>query len=190
MNEKNRLFPFANAVIRLLQGILYNDDKEWNELVSFRAEIEEYFLGLGLEVYFDESEGFCFLKQMDFSEEEIQPLRLVKKIQLSYPITLLCVLLREKLLEFDASSSESGRLVLSRDDIKELIQNYLPKESNEARSSDKLEASINKLVEYGFLREMNQKKDKLEVKRILRAVIDAEKLSEIKERLKEYARNS
>jgi hypothetical protein len=188
MNDINKLVPFANAVIRLLQGILYNDDKEWNEFVSYRNEIEEHFSGLGLDVYFDEAEGFCFLKQHDFSDEEIQPLRLVKKIQLSYPVTLLCVFLREKLLEFDASESESGRLVLSREDIKELIQNYLPKESNEARSSDKLEASINKLVEYGFLREMNQKKDKLEVKRILRAVIDAEKLHEIKERLIEYAR--
>jgi Domain of unknown function (DUF4194) len=189
MNDSNKLFPYANAVIRLLQGILYNEDKEWKELIAYKSEIEDHFSGLGLELYLDESEGYSFLKQKDFTDEDTAPLKLVKKLQLSYPITLLCVLLREKLLEFDASSSESGRLVLSRDDIRELIQNYFPGESNEAKVSDKTDASINKLIEYGFLHEMNQKKDKLEVKRILRAVIDADKLGEIKERLAEYARN-
>ncbi len=189
MNENNKIFPYANAVVRLLQGILYNEDKEWKELVSHKTEIEEHFSGLGLDLYIDELEGYAFLKQIDFKDEDKIPLQLVKKIQLSYPVTLLCILLREKLLEFDASSSESGRLVLSRDDIKELIQNYFPKESNEAKVSDKTESSINKLIEYGFLREMNAKKDQLEVKRILRAVIDANKLNEIKDRMAEYARN-
>ncbi|MCC6275599.1 MAG: DUF4194 domain-containing protein [Leptospiraceae bacterium] len=189
MNEQNKVLPYANAIIRLLQGIVYNEDKEWNELISNLEEVENHFFGLGLKVYLDESEGYCFVRQMDFTDETIQPLRLVKKIQLSYQNSILCVLLREKLLEFDAASSESGRLVLTRDEIKELIRNFLPSESNEARISDKMEASINKLVEYGFLREMNQKKDRLEVKRILRAVIDAEKLGEIKTRLSQYAEN-
>lgn len=189
MNEDNKLFPYANAIISLLQGILYNEDNEWRELLSYKSEVEDHFNGIGLEVFIDEPEGFAFLKQKDFSDETFSPIKLVKKIQLSYPITLLCILLREKLLEFDASSSESGRLILSRDDIKELIQNYLPDESNEAKISERIDTNINKLIEYGFLHAMNQKKDKLEVKRILRAVIDADKLNEIKDRLIEYARN-
>jgi hypothetical protein len=41
---------------------------------------------------------------------------LVRRMPLSYPVTLLCVLLREKLLEFDAQG-DSSRLIVSRERV-------------------------------------------------------------------------
>ncbi len=187
----NTILPYANAIIRLLQGIIYSDDKEWTELNVNQYEIRNYFSGIGLELFLDDTEGYAFLKQKDFSEEDVSPIKLVAKRQLTFSVTVICVLLREKLLEFDASTSESGRLILSREEIIDLVQNFYPAESsNEAKRNDKIITDINKLIEYGFLKWNNEKKNLLEVKRILRAVLDATKLNEIKEKLIEYAKRA
>jgi hypothetical protein len=185
----NNVLPYANSIIRLLQGIIYIDDKEWTELKLNQYEIKNYFSAIGLELFLDETEGYAFLKQKDFSEEENSPIKLVAKRQLTFSVTIICVILRERLLEFDASSSESGRLVLSKEDIINQVQSFYSTESsNEAKRNDKINADINKLIEYGFLKWNNEKKNLLEVKRILRAVFEAEKLNEIKEKLIEYAK--
>ena len=187
MND-NDLFPYASAAVVLLQRIVYNEDKEWGELISYRRDIQKYFSGIGLDLFIDESEGYAFLRQREFSEEENAPPRLVRKNPLNYHATILCVLLREKILESESASSEGDRLVMSRTEIKEAAKIFFPHETNETKLLDKLDAAINKLTyEYHFLKEMNGNKERLEVKRIIRAVIDAEKLLEIKEKLLHYA---
>ncbi len=46
------------------------------------------------------------------------------------------------------------RLVLSRDEMVELVRVFLPDASNEARLMDQVDSHINKVVELGFLRRM------------------------------------
>lgn len=185
----NDLLPYANSIIRLFQGIIYAEEKEWNELISNRYEIEKYFGGIGLELFLDDTEGYAFVKQKEFSEDENPPLRLVSKRQLTFSITIICVLLKEELLKFDASSSDSGRLILSKEDIINAVQSFYPPESsNEAKRIEKIQADINKLIDYGFIKWQNEKKTTIEVKRIIKAIFKADKLNEIKEKLSEYAK--
>jgi tRNA(Ile)-lysidine synthase TilS/MesJ len=182
------LTPYSPAVIRLLQGIVYEEDQLlWDLIITYQADIKQYLQVLGLEAFIDESEGYAFVKQkVAQSEEDGLPV-LVKKIQLSYPVTLLCVLLREKLLEFDAQGGDSSRLIVSREQIKEMIITFLPEKSNEASIIDKIDANINKLVEYNFLRRLSPQTSEYEVKRILKARITVDTLQEIKQKLYEYA---
>ena len=70
----NNVLPYANAIIRLLQGIIYIDDKEWTELTVNHSEIRNYFSGIGHELFLDNTEGYAFLKQKDFSEEDVSPI--------------------------------------------------------------------------------------------------------------------
>ena len=65
----------------------------------------------------------------------------------------LLALLRKKLAEFDAGGGDT-RLVLSRDEIVELVRVFLPDSSNEARLIDQIETHINKVVDLGFLRRL------------------------------------
>ncbi len=190
MIETNAMNPYVPVIIKLLQGVIYNDDKEsWDNLIKYHVPIKEYFKVIGIDVLIYETEGFAFLKQKQPDEgQEINLPNLIEKRQLSYPVTLLCVLLVEKLIEFDATEGESTRLIIDKDEIKEMLRIFLPEKTNEAKLIDNIDENINKLVKYGFLRKLNDTESKYEVKRILKAKVPAETLQEVKSKLEEYAK--
>lgn len=118
--------------------------------------------------------------------------RLIARRPLSFPVSLLLALLRKKLAEFDASGGDT-RLILTRDEIAELIRVFLTESSNEAKLIDQIEMHINKIVELGFLRRLkpsaaNQRGQAtvFEVRRILKAFVDAQWLADFDARLTAY----
>jgi hypothetical protein len=182
--------PYALAVIKLFQGVLnYDDKKAWDCLIQYQRDIRQYFSGIGIEVFIQENEGFAYLRQKesDQNQEESLP-RIIERRQLSYPVTLLSVLLFEKLIEFDMKGGDSTRLIIDREEIKDCIRIFLPEGSNEAKLTDKIDTHVNKLVEFGFLRQLSTNQNKFEVRRILKAKISADGLEDIKEKLREYAK--
>jgi hypothetical protein len=99
------------------------------------------------------------------------------------------VLLRKKLAKFDATGGDT-RLVISREDIADQIRLFLPDTANEARLLDRIDAHIGKVVELGFLRRLRGPDAQYEVRRILKAFVDAQWLSEFAERLDAYGRQA
>jgi len=152
--------------------------------------VRDYMAVLGLELVLDEAEGYAFLRSRPENEETATPKlpRLVARRPLSFPVSLLLALLRKKLAEFDASGGDT-RLVLSRDEIVELIRVFLPESSNEAKLIDQIETYLNKIVELGFLRRLKQGAGQtavFEVRRILKAFVDAQWLADFDARLAAY----
>jgi len=180
--------------VALLKGVIYRDADErlWGGLLNLQARVRDYVLVLGLELVLDEAEGYAFLRSRakEGSDEDNMP-RLVARRQLSFPVSLLLALLRKKLAEFDAGGGDT-RLVLSRDDMVELIRVFLPVGSNEARLIDQIDTLINKVVELGFLRKLKpgtgggERATMFEVRRILKAFVDAQWLSDFDNRLTAY----
>ena len=181
-------------LIGLLKSVLYRDGDErlWASLLNLQARVRDYVAVLNLELVLDEAEGYAFLKSRPEPEEVDARLpRLVARRPLSFPVSLLLALLRRKLAEFDASGGDT-RLVLSRDDIVELVRLFLPDGPNEARLIDQIETTINKVVELGFLRKLKPSTGaaagpgNYEVRRILKAFVDAQWLAEFDARLAIY----
>mgnify|MGYP001450432987 CR=1 FL=1 len=140
------------------------------------------------------AEGYAFLKSRpDADESDGAPRlpRLVARRPLSYPVSLMLALLRKRLAEFDAAGGDT-RLVLARDEIVELMRVFLPEGSNEARLVDQVDATIAKVVELGFVRRLKpaagsaQDRGHYEVRRILKAFVDAQWLAEFDARLETY----
>jgi hypothetical protein len=104
---------------------------------------------------------------------------------LSFPVSLLLALLRKKLAEFDARSGDT-RLVLPREEILDSIRIFFPAGSNETRLSDQVDAHIGKVVDLGFMRPLKGQDGMFEIRRILKAYVDAQWLSEFDQRLQEY----
>ncbi len=177
--------------IQLLKGVLYQDRQPelWNDLLMFQAAVRDYFAVIGLQVVVDETEGYAFLRQQSESNEtgEETPVlpRLIQRRPFSYPVSLLCVLLRKKLMELDTAGGET-RLILRREQIVDMIQVFLPEHSNEAKIVEQIDSHINRLVEYGFLRRLKSDEEGYEVRRIIRAMVDASWLGEFDRKLKEY----
>lgn len=183
-------------VINLLKNVLYRDADErlWAALLNLQARVRDYVAVLNLDLVLDEAEGYAFLKsrpELDEDQPGTRLPRLVARRPLSFPVSLLLALLRKKLAEFDASGADT-RLVLSRDQILELVRVFLPDGPNEAKLMDQLESTINKLVELGFLAKLKPASvaaagpGHYEVRRILKAFVDAQWLAEFDRRLAEY----
>lgn len=186
----------STLAINLLKKVLYRDDDGalWQTLLDQQAQLRDYFVVLDLELILDEAEGHAFLRaRPDHPEASGSKLpRLIARRPLSFPVSLLLALLRRKLAEFDAGSDQT-RLILSRSDIADLLRVFLPENSNEARLIDQIDAHINKIVELGFLRKLkgnttvnSDKEANFEVRRILKAFVDAQWLAEFDERLAGY----
>jgi hypothetical protein len=179
-------------VILLLKGVIYQeaDAGLWNALLKLQSRVRDYVAVLGLELVLDESEGYSFLRSRHEKDDDDAPKlpRLVARRPLSFPVSLLLALLRKKLAEFDAGGGDT-RLVLSRDEIVELIRVFLPESSNEARLIDQIETHLNKIVELGFLRKLKPTTGQapmFEVRRILKAFVDAQWLADFDARLAAY----
>jgi hypothetical protein len=181
-------YPYSQTVISLLKGIVYDTSHDiWKELLKYENEIKNYFEIMNLNVFIDTSEGYAFLRQNE-PEDEDNPgnlPRLIDQRQLSYPVTLLLVLLRKTLLEVDATGGET-RVILEKEKIRDMFKIFLPETSNEAKTTDKIDEHINKVVEYGFLRKLKNQ-NQFEINRVLKAKISADTLQYIEEVLKKYA---
>ncbi len=185
-------------LVSLLKGVIYKDSEthKWQQLISLQASVRDYVSVLGLELVLDEAEGYAFLRSVsaDDAKDKSVPdkpgLRLVARRPLSFPVSLLLALVRKKLAEFDAIAGDT-RLVLSRDELVELMRVFLPESSNEARLLDQLDQNINKLVKLGFLRSMkqvgNRRSRHFEVRRIIKAFVDGQWLNEFDKRLTQYS---
>ena len=188
------------VVVPLLKGVIYqeSDAALWNALQKLQARVRDYVAVLGLELVFDEAEGYAFLRARnrdDNSSEDDAAAklpRLVSRRPLSFPVSLLLALLRKKLAEFDAGGGET-RLVLSRDNVVDLIRVFLSAGSNEVKMIDQVDAHLNKIVELGFVRRLKpaigaptNQEAMFEVRRILKAFVDAQWLSEFDQRLDSY----
>ena len=87
--------------------------------------------------------------------------------------------------EFDAASGDA-RLIMTRDDIADRVKLFLADGSNEARQRDRIDQHLQRLVELGFLQKLRGRDDAFEVRRILKAFVDAQWLSELNQRLADF----
>jgi hypothetical protein len=186
-------YDLSALVIPLLKGVLYqeNDPATWNALLGLRPRVRDYVAVLGLDLHLDEAEGYAFLRsraEPDDEDAATRLPRLVARRPLSFPVSLLLALLRKKLAEFDASGGDT-RLVLSRDEVVELVRVFLPVGSNEARLIDQVDTHLNKVAELGFVRRLKTQPGQpatIEVRRILKAFVDAQWLADFDARLVAY----
>lgn len=180
------------VVVPLLKGVLYQEENPvaWAALQDLQAAVRDYVAVLGLELVLDEAEGYAFLKSRqeeadDDSAAAAATPRLVARRQLSYPVSLLLALLRKKLAEFDAGGGDT-RLILSRDEVVELVRIFLPAGSNEVKLIDQVDSTLNKIAELGFVRRLRGQKQMVEVRRIIKAFVDAQWLADFDQRLADY----
>jgi len=178
-------------LIALFRGVVYADSQpqNWQALLRLQARVRDYVRVLGLELMLDESEGHAYLRQRPREEEGEELPRLVPRRQLSYPVSLLLALLRKKLAEHDAAGGAT-RLVLSREEIVDLVRMFLPQTADEAKLTRRIDSHINKAIELGFVRRLRGQQERYEVLRILKSFVDAQWLQDFDERLEAYRRHA
>ncbi|MBX9784309.1 MAG: DUF4194 domain-containing protein [Chitinophagaceae bacterium] len=192
METKIARAPFAAVIIKLLQGPVYADDKNiWRELLGWQSAIQEYFGKIGIELIINEQDGFARVMQPETDENDDNPLpRLMKKQTLNYEATLLAVMLREGLEEFDVKS-DGTKFYLTQKEIKERIELFSKEQTNKSKLWKDLSKPITSLLNIGILKlnredGVNKDNNQYEIKRIIKAFISNDRLEEIKNKLSNY----
>ena len=182
----------STVVLPLLKGVLYRESGSttWSSLLRLQARVRDYVSVLGLDLVLDESEGFAFLRSRPSDDEGAEKLpRLVARRPLTFRVSLLLALLRKRLAEFDATGADA-RLVLTRDEVAEMVRIFMPHDSNEAKALERVETDLNKITDLGFVRKLKPsqggREPSWEVLRIVKSFVDAQWLSEFDARLAEY----
>lgn len=167
-------------------------------LDSIPGEIASFFDQIGISVFIEPAEGYAFLEQKEDEEGAPESVRLIRRYPLSFEMSLLCVLLREALEQFDISQNDSSILVLPESEIRSMLSVYFKEKTDQTKLYNELTKYLNQAVDLGFLKELHQDQNgrigddlidrKFEVRRILRAKITTEFLSEFKKRLENYNR--
>jgi hypothetical protein len=179
----------ASAIIELMRGVVYREQHEdsWATLDRHLGPVRDHFAALGVDVVVDGTEGYAYLRS-EPEDDSAEPLpRLVKRRTLTYNVSLLLVLLRKRLLEFETTGGE-GKLVLSKEQLVEMLRVFLAESTNEARVMDRVDTTLKQVADLGFLRQLRGQSDHWEVRRILKAYVDAQTLSDYAGKLREYAR--
>ena len=187
MNKLEKITPYAKVIVRLLQSDIDTEDKLWSDLLKHQIPITEYFERIGIEVIIKKEDGYAYLQQLELDEEG-STIGLMRRIPLTYEVSVVCVLLREMLEDFETSDVLARNFYVSHKRLKEYIELFFKEKSNRVKFLRNLDAHVTKIIELGFLRvqENNDNPDErlYEVKRILKAKISIEQLESFKNKLR------
>lgn len=189
--------PYASLLIKLLQThALYADDdpQYWQQLQDHEVPVRAYFEQIGVSLDVNRADGYARLTQPAPAEDNpAPPLRLLRRVGLSYEQSLLCVVLREWLEEHEASAQTTVRqLFATRSEIRERVELFFQQPTNQKAWLSKLDVMVEKLETHGLLK-MHHRDDaqpdqtKYEVKALLKAKISLATLEDFKEKLQRHA---
>lgn len=178
---------YSLGLIALLKGIVYDHQKiVWENVLQYESDVKKYFALVGLDLYVDKSEGYAYLRQKEWKIEEDALPRLTERRQLNFFTTLVCIVLRRYMLEQDAQGG-SVRTIISETEIFNRVRLFLPIATDEAKQQDKVRTTINKIIDLGFLRKLDDQEQNYEVHRVIKGFINADVIDETLKKLQQYA---
>lgn len=176
------------AIIYLLKGVFYKEDNP-NAFLELETNsygaIKEYLETIGLDVIVDSNEGYAYIKNKVYEEDEETLPKLIQSRELSYKVSLLCVLLRKNIAQFEMQN-ENEKPIITKEDIINQMLLFLDIKFNEVKIKKEIESSINKVQELGFLKKLKTKDEVYEIKPTIKSFVNIEFLEEMDKKLDEY----
>ena len=185
--ERN-IKPYSKAIVKLLKGSIERHSNVWDDVVIYQTEIQDYISQIGLELIVKKEEGFAFIKQ--FEDSEGNTLGLVTRRQIGFETSIVLVVLRQSLEDFDSNPTQFqvSQKFITDSEIKEEVELFLPEKFNRVKFLKELDSYIKKIVEWGYLSEVNKKETetKYQIQRIIKEKVSLDILQEFKTKLQGY----
>lgn len=188
MNIDSIIAPYGRTVVRLLKGpVEMTDTNAWEDILNYQSEINKYLMNIGIELIVKRDEGFAYIKQI--VDDEDRTTGLIPRQQLGFEISVILIILRQMLEEFDSNMDElySTECFVRADDLKERIEIFLPERFNRVKLLSEIDTYITRLVSLGYLKLI--KRDNVntyQIHRIIKEKVTLDKLQEFKDKLQEY----
>jgi len=149
---------YSKAIVKLLKGTVERKSTHWENIANvYQIEIQEYLNQIGLELIVKKDEGFAFVKQLE--DGEGNTLNLITRRQIGFETSLILVVLRQSLEEFDSNPThiQVDEKFITDAEIKEEVEMFLPEMFNRVKLIKELDTYIRKIVELGYLKEVSKK---------------------------------
>lgn len=176
--------PYFPALVRLLQGVIYaEEEKYWSLILNYRREIEAYFLQIGLVLIVVEHEEFAYLSSIDrdLAPEGFKDLpKLTRRRQLSFPVTLIAILLKKHYTQHQENVGSFEPPTISLDELFEAYQS-IPSVSrhDEWRGRQHFDAQFNKVKnELRVVRESGLQDDRFRILPSINSLVTIEFLEQ------------
>lgn len=181
--------PYSKAIVKLLKSpIERRNESLWNVVLNYQVEIQDFISQIGLELIVKKDEGFAFVKQ--FEDSEGNTLGLITRRQIGFETSIVIVVLRQSLEEFDSNPTQFqvAEKFITDSEIKEEIELFLQEGYNRLKFQKDLDKYIKNVVDLGFLKEVSKKDNetKYQIHRIIKEKVTLDILQEFKTKLQEY----
>lgn len=180
--------PYSKAVVKLLKGVVENNDTIWSDILTYQTEIQDYISLMGLELILKKDEGFAFIKQRTI--DDAKTVNLVSRRQYGFELSVMLVVLRQMLEDFDSNPtlSQATDKYVTAFEIKEETEMFLPATYNKAKFEKELDNNIERLVDFGFLiaPKSNNGETRYKIHRIIKEKVTLDDLLDFKKQLNDY----
>lgn len=183
--------PYSKAIVKLLKSPIERNSSVWDDVINYQNEIQDYIGKIGLELIVKKDEGFAFVKQ--FEDSEGNTLGLVTRRQVGFEVSIVLVVLRQSLEDFDSNPTQFqvGEKFLTDSEIKDEVELFLPDKFNRVKFIKELDSYLKKIVELGYLKEISKRENetKYQIHRIIKEKITLDILQEFNNRLQAYVKS-
>lgn len=185
------LLPFTPVLIKLLKGpVEYLEKTAWEQLLTYQTELTRFLQNLGLLLVLEKDDGYAYLEQTKLDEEE-NVAGWIRRVPLGYEESILLVLLRDMMAEFEVGEIASRELIKKRREIKEYAELFFKENPSRVKFIRDLDRLIDRAEELDFLEIVENSElhdeQKFRIKKIIKARVDNEILENFKQQLTQHA---
>lgn len=189
MNMQQKILPYTSVFIKLLKGpVDYTERSTWEKLLQYKSDLSSFLQPLGLKLILSEEDGYSYVQHIGGEEDDASVSWIVRRA-LTYEESILLVLLRDMMAEFEISDSSSQELIKKRREIKEYAELFFKENASRVKFLKDIDRLIDKAEEYGFLAlaESSDVADeqRFRIKKIIKARIGSEELEAFMNQLKQ-----
>jgi hypothetical protein len=138
----------------------------------------------------EKEDGYAYLEQLRLDEEE-NVAGWIRRVQLGYEESILLVLLRDMMAEFEVGDAGARELIKKRREIKEYAELFFKENPSRVKFIRDLDRLIDRVEELGFIEKIEaadlSDEEKFRIKKIIKARVDHEILENFKNQLMQYA---
>lgn len=184
---EEHITPYSKAIVKLFKSPVERTSTVWDDIINYQTEIQEYIGQIGLELIVKKEEGFAFVKQ--FEDSDGNTLGLVTRRQIGFETSIVLVVLRQSLEEFDSNPTQlATEKFITSSEIKDELELFLQEGYNKLKFKKELDKYIRSAVELGYLKVVSEKDNetKYQIHRVIKEKITLDVLQEFQTKLKEY----
>lgn len=182
-----KIHAFTPVFIKLLKGpVEYLEKSTWEKLLQYKTELTAFLQRLGLTLVLDEQDGYAYVKHT-ISEEDATSVSWVQRRALAYDESVMLVLLRDMMAEFEVGEATQRELIKKRREIKEYAELFFKENASRVKMLKDIDRLIERAVENGFLERSGTHEvpdeQKFRIKKLIKARVDSEVLEDFKQQL-------